>query len=75
MKEEPMLDMRGKVAFVTGGGTGIGQAVAIGFAKAGAAVVVMGRYRPDRLDVRALGLRLQQRWDHRRYAAVARADR
>jgi len=33
-----MLD--GKVAVVTGGGTGIGRAVSIGLAAAGAAVVV-----------------------------------
>jgi len=35
--------MQGKVAFVTGGGTGIGAATAIRFAEEGAVVVVCGR--------------------------------
>ncbi len=34
---------QGKVAFITGGGTGIGAAVAAGFAAAGGRVVLMGR--------------------------------
>jgi NAD(P)-dependent dehydrogenase (short-subunit alcohol dehydrogenase family) len=38
-----MTDFNGKVALVTGGGTGIGQATAVAFAKKGAKVVVSGR--------------------------------
>jgi NAD(P)-dependent dehydrogenase (short-subunit alcohol dehydrogenase family) len=40
----PELSMRGKVIFVTGGGTGIGKAIAIAFAQAGAkGVAIFGR--------------------------------
>lgn len=41
--------LQGKVAFVTGGGTGIGAATAIRFAEEGATVVVCGR-RQEPLD-------------------------
>ena len=39
------LELTGKVAVVTGGGSGIGKATAIRFAQAGAQVVVAGRHR------------------------------
>ena len=40
---EQVFGLKGKVVVLTGGGRGIGQAVAIGFAKAGAAVAIFSR--------------------------------
>ena len=37
------LDLTNKIAVVTGGGSGIGQGIALGLADAGATVVVLDR--------------------------------
>jgi len=53
------FDLTGKVAIVTGGGRGIGRAIALGLAKAGASVVIAGRTEEQLTavadEVRALG--------------------
>jgi len=41
--DTPSLSLEGRVAIVTGGGTGIGRGIALEFAKAGADVVVASR--------------------------------
>jgi NADP-dependent 3-hydroxy acid dehydrogenase YdfG len=44
-----MAELKGKVALITGGGTGIGEAAALALAGAGAKVAITGR-RNERLD-------------------------
>ncbi|WP_207261995.1 glucose 1-dehydrogenase [Desulfovibrio sp. Huiquan2017] len=44
---EQLLDFTGKVLALTGGGSGIGQATAIAFARQGAKVVIAGRSNAD----------------------------
>lgn len=57
----PDLSLEGKVAVVTGGRQGIGKAIALTLAEAGADVVVCGRTLPDlekvAEEIRALGRR------------------
>src|SRR6185436_5137783 len=56
-----MSDLSGRQAFVTGGGRGIGRAVALDLARAGAAVAISSRSRADVEAVcdaiRALGVK------------------
>ena len=43
MKSKKLFDLSGKVAVVTGGNGGIGRSLALGFARAGCAVAIIGR--------------------------------
>ena len=47
MFEMSNFALKDKVALVTGGGRGIGQGIAFGFAKADAKVVITSRKAPD----------------------------
>lgn len=59
MFEMSKFSLQGKTAIVTGGGRGLGRAIAIGFAKAGAKVVVTSRKIEDleatSKDIKAFG--------------------
>ena len=55
-----MFDLKGKVALVTGSSRGIGKAIAMGLAKAGADIIVHGRTQSDALkntvaEIEAMG--------------------
>jgi NAD(P)-dependent dehydrogenase (short-subunit alcohol dehydrogenase family) len=51
------FDLGGKIAIVTGGGRGIGRAIALGLAKAGASVVVTSRTQKE---IEAVGEEIQK---------------
>ena len=42
-----LFDLSGKTALITGANTGLGQAIAVGLAQAGADIVAVGRTAPD----------------------------
>src|SRR4051812_15855356 len=43
----PLFDLKGRVALVTGGSKGLGKAMALGFAEAGADVVICSRHENE----------------------------
>jgi 2-dehydro-3-deoxy-D-gluconate 5-dehydrogenase len=43
MSKGELFDLNGKVAVVTGGNGGLGRGIALGLARAGAAIAVLGR--------------------------------
>lgn len=43
MNANPLFDLSGKTAIVTGGNTGIGRAIALGLARAGASIAIFAR--------------------------------
>jgi 2-deoxy-D-gluconate 3-dehydrogenase len=52
-RAQAMFDLTGRVALVTGGNGGIGRAIALGLAEAGAAVAIVGRNEAKNEDVLA----------------------
>jgi 7-alpha-hydroxysteroid dehydrogenase len=82
MSVEELFGLKGRVALVTGGGAGIGKAICLLFAKAGADVVCTDREQSDAEAVaaecrkfgrRALGLKLDVTNELERAAAVEQA--
>jgi NAD(P)-dependent dehydrogenase (short-subunit alcohol dehydrogenase family) len=57
----PSFQLENKVAVVTGAGRGIGRAIAIGMAEAGADVVLLSRTEEDLREVAAEILKLGRR--------------
>ena len=50
------FDLSGRTALVTGANTGLGQAIAVGLAEAGADIVAVGRSAPAETEALVTGL-------------------
>jgi len=64
-----LFDLTGQLAVITGGGRGIGRAIAEALAASGATVAVCGRSRPA-LEETVAAIRATCRWRNRSHAAI-----
>jgi 2-dehydro-3-deoxy-D-gluconate 5-dehydrogenase len=84
MPDSRLFDLNGRVALVTGGNGGLGRSMALGFARAGAAVAIFGRNEAKNaavlaelraVSVPAVAFRVDMTNDSERDAAFAQTEK